>query len=128
MVWQTSQSPLYKAVESFNNSNRQIEPACDIPKAEPCAPKLERKNSEPCERATSEPCEPKCERPVSEPCGCKPKSAPQEYPHKPAQNGNFLQAMFGDKDMLLIAALIIILMHEKADMKIIIALGFILLM
>ena len=120
MVWQTSQSPLYKAVESFNNSNRQTEPVCDIPKAEPCAPKLERKNPEVCE--------PKCGRPVTEPCGCKPKSALQEFPHRPPHNGNFLQAMFGDKDMLLIAALIIILMHEKADMKIIIALGFILLM
>lgn len=62
----------------------------------------------------------------------KPKrEAPEECCHAPekhVQNGTFrLERIFQDRDLMLIAALILLLMHEKADNKLIIALAFVLL-
>ena len=109
MVWNTSDSPLYRAVESFNNSTTPAAPRCEPKKEQPCADK--------------------CECAAAPPCCDEPKLAPHNAPpQRPQQYSSPLQALFGDKDMLLVAALIIILIHEKADMKIILALGLILLM
>lgn len=118
MVWDSLQSPLYRAVENFNSA------------AQPCEPSVGKLTQESCEQKhehiAPKPCHPSCEQQESEPCDHKPRIA--ERPQNNDRFGNPLQALFSDKDMLLVAALIIILIHEKADMKIIIALGLILLM
>lgn len=49
-----------------------------------------------------------------------PCSPPQMQPRDP------LSALLRDKDMLLLTAAILILMHEKADKKLILALAFVL--
>jgi len=56
-------------------------------------------------------------------CDC-PSPAPRQYQ---TGNGGFLQRLTSDRDSLLIIALIVLLLHEKADMKLIAALAFILL-
>lgn len=48
-------------------------------------------------------------------------------PRPPGNIGGILQKLTGDRDSLLIIALIILLWREKADMKLIAALAFILL-
>lgn len=53
-----------------------------------------------------------------------PQCAP---PPKPAGQASFLQRVTSDRDFLLIAALILLLWHEKADIKLIAALAYILL-
>lgn len=116
MVWETYNSPLYKAVESFNSS------------PQPCEPKRGVLTEEPCERKPGTR-EPEHEHFTGKQFDRKPQNPPRKFPQsEPAQCGNPLQALLGDKDMLLIAALIIILIHEKADMKLIIALGLILIL
>lgn len=50
----------------------------------------------------------------------------RRIPHGNAQQG-FLQRLTSDRDFMLIAALIILLWHEKADIKLIAALAYILL-
>lgn len=63
--------------------------------------------------------------PEKEPPKCIPLPPPEKK-----QNDNLLEEFFGEKpdtEKLLIAALIFLLLKEKADMKLIIALGYILL-
>lgn len=93
MVWSTTQSALYKAVEQHNA-------LAD----EECAPPHE---DIPCER----------HREVCK-CPCKPSPKPQ---------GGFLSGLVNDRDSLLILAAIFILMHEKADKTLVLALAYILL-
>ena len=103
MVWNSEQSPLYRTVESFNNST--------------CKPE-----EDPVERQCGEP-----------KCGAAPEvgKCRSEQPRKcsppPGNIGGILQKLTGDRDSLLIIALIILLWREKADMKLIAALAFILL-
>ncbi len=103
MVWNSEQSPLYRTVESFNNST--------------CKP-----DEDPVERQCGEP-----------KCGAAPEvgECRSEQPRKcsppPGNIGGILQKLTGDRDSLLIIALIILLWREKADMKLIAALAFILL-
>ena len=54
---------------------------------------------------------------------CEP---PDEH-IRPTRHTSPQQELFRDKDMLLIAALILLLMHENADSKLILALAFVLL-
>ncbi len=63
------------------------------------------------------PAPPKCEagRPAGTP-RCSPPTG-----------GNLFQRLTSDRDFLLIAALILLLWHEKADMKLIAALAYVLL-
>lgn len=51
---------------------------------------------------------------------CPPPQTERPQPRDP------LSALLRDRDMMLIAALILILMHEKADKKLILALAFVL--
>ena len=103
MVWNSEQSPLYRTGESFNNST--------------CKPE-----KDPDERQCGEP-----------KCGAAPEvgKCRSEQPRKcsppPGNIGGILQKLTGDRDSLLIIALIILLWREKADMKLIAALAFILL-
>lgn len=106
MVWNAEQSPLYRTVESFNNSSGKPE-------------------EDPGERQCEEP---KCES-APEVGECRSEQPRKCYP-PPGNTGNiggFLQKLTGDSDSLLIIALIVLLWREKADMKLIAALAFILL-
>lgn len=71
----------------------------------------------------SDPQEKECEscrsEPEPPPCG--------KSPREPQRSRNIIQRITSDRDFMLIAALIILLWHEKADMKLIAALAFILL-
>ncbi len=107
MVWNANQSALYSAVERYNSGI-----------ADTHEPRQHEKTKKP---------EPRSENNVRE--------KPQETPKKPGAGyprniprRNPLEAVFYDRDMLLIAALIIILIHEKADSRLIAALAFVLIM
>lgn len=67
--------------------------------------------------------EPACE------CGGSPQPEKRQPPpvRKYSQQGGILQKLTSDRDSLLIIALIVLLLNEKADMKLIAALAFILL-
>lgn len=53
-------------------------------------------------------------------CQCK------REPIRPTHNCDPLGSLLSDRDSLLIAAVILILLHEKADIKLILALAFVL--
>ena len=97
MVWNSSGSALYSAVER-HNSGRNDGAVCGCPShdAEPKQPQ----------------CDP-CPQPQCPKCVCTP---PQK---------NSLEALLNDKDFLLLAALMLLLLHEKADKKLILALAFV---
>ncbi len=122
MVWKTTQSAFYRAVDSFNNDEKKCENRCT-----PCKEKRYEKN---CGNSPEK-------RPEN---GCENHRRNEEYrrpnvqcsrgcPHcrvyrkQPAP----LARMFSDNDMLLIAGLILILMRQNADQKLILALAFVLL-
>lgn len=118
MVWIAEQSPLYKSVEKFNSEKaperEQVaeEKKQDIPQREAF------RNEESGNRRSAEQ-ELRREQPRHSPQPC-------ERPNS-ASSGNLLQRITGDRDFMLIAALILLLLHEKADMKLIAALAFIIL-
>lgn len=71
--------------------------------------------------------EPQCENGGSSAqCSC-PRCAGCGRPVQKNNGGNPLEALFSDRDSLLLAALIFVLLQEKADMKLIAALAFVLL-
>ncbi len=96
MVWNSSSSTLYKAVERHNNAENISEEAHDhIQETKFFSPpphKIEHK----------------------------------EHRHDIKPNDP-ISGIFQDRDALLITVLIIILWHEKADIKLILALAFVLL-
>ena len=98
MVWSTTQSTLYGAAEQrCPGSSDRAQPQTERPRCE--------------DRPLCE------ERPCREErvrCADRRRSDP-------------LSALLGDRDALLIAAVIFLLMNEKADMKLILALVFVLL-
>lgn len=114
MVWTAGESPLYKCVEKYNNTPREERETDRQPNRDPeqdcaCTEKPNREPEEDCRRE-------------------KPEFAPP--PPKPRESsapGNLLQKLTSDRDCLLILALIVLLLHEKADMKLIAALAFIIL-
>lgn len=133
MVWTNGDSPLYKCVEKFNSAPHEEcnSPAGDFcvkdehgksaepPQTECCAPPPKPFPEQECHSTGAKPC---CDREQEfrrkAPCGAPP---PAPSP------GNLLQKITGDRDFMLIAALILLLLHEKADMKLIAALAFIIL-
>lgn len=115
MVWNGAASPLYKAVERNNSTAPQLK--CDStppPCCQPAAPcKSEKQPEQECRTAT-ECCQPK-------PC---PKHCCNATPHN-RNNGGMLPQIFQDRDFLLLAAVMLMLLHEKADTKLILALAFV---
>ena len=99
MVWYNGGSALEKAIERHNNGGdvHNKECGCKAPDADVCS----------C--AKSEQCD------APKHCSCA-----QE------RQGDLLSALTKDRDLLLIAAVMLILMHEKADKKLILALAFVL--
>lgn len=65
--------------------------------------------------------EPECEK-----CAPPPCPEPRKCSQRTGQQG-LLQKLTSDRDCMLVVALIILLWHEKADMKLIAALAYILL-
>ena len=63
----------------------------------------------------------KRETPPPQPAG---GNAPRSAPHPPADP---IRALLSDRDALILIALILLLLHEKADIKLIGALAFVLL-
>ncbi|MGN1340181.1 MAG: hypothetical protein ACI4WS_07800 [Oscillospiraceae bacterium] len=128
MVWSAGDSPLYKCVERFNSmpqercceaSEKQEKPCtdtecvCDKGKSAPDSGCNDiRENS--CEKSTRHSADTR-------------SPAPPPRPRTTYPQGSFLQRLTGDRDFMLIAALIVLLLHEKADMKLIAALAFIIL-
>ncbi len=101
MVWSNAGSTLYRAVERHNSAMEQ-----------PQSPQTD-----------SAPPEPKHEAPQSPQ---REKSAPESCIHTPKQQSTSpLQELMRDRDMLLILAVLLLLLHEKADTKLILALAFV---
>jgi len=109
MVWNTDQTALYSAVERYNSG---LDAASGSSRHE--RPKKPEKTGQ-------RPENPACEKPQNIPGKQNEflRSIPRRSP---------LETIFSDRDMLLIAALIIILMHENADKRLIAALAFVLIM
>lgn len=99
MVWRAEQSPLYQSVERFNSGSGGTECGC----------RTEQRSQ------NAEHTEKQCRQ-------------PEQFVRNSANgSGNMLQRIMSDNDALLIVALILLLWHEKADMKIIAALAFVLM-
>lgn len=122
MVWNTSSSMLYQAVERHNSGALPEEDVCrdKVPSPE-CSCKKEEKA--PC-RDTSSACSERnrtCDY-QSKANRCSVCERSCNTPHN-----DLISRLTNDRDMLLIAALLLILWHEKADMKLILALAYVLL-
>lgn len=144
MVWTAGDSPLYKCVERFNNTQK-AESCDETPKAcvetkERCCgtssetlikPEKTQCDNSPgkCCAKEVESCASAQENPQKHNCGTGRKqisSCPKDPRNAPFP-GNLIQKLTSDHDFMLIAALIVLLLHEKADMKLIAALAFIIL-
>ena len=119
MVWSSSDSPLYRAVEQHNRSASQESRPQDMD----TPPQTERRSSPPTgtlppraehrsECSDGAPCS------HTESCACRRPSPQPE---------GILGALTQDPDLLLIGVLIFLLIKEKADKQLIAALAFILL-
>ena len=109
MVWYNGGSALEKAVERHNSGGDIHERECG------CA--SQDVNDRPCPASEAEECncsEPRC---YAAPKCCGRHNEPQ---------GGLLTSLTKDRDFLLLAAVMMILMHEKADKKLILALAFVL--
>ena len=118
MVWNTTQSAFYKAIDAFNSGERIGEDQDDL-----CDRKC------PCENSENSPPKDIPKSPensgnngenMSE-CRCR------RCPACRAGSPSLLSRLFSDNDMLLIAGLILILSQQNADRKLILALAFVLL-
>lgn len=113
MVYNSSQSALYKAVDRYNSSDFE-----DVFRSKKC---VEKKIGEPCQKNTSESAKNgvRCEKKIR--CDNCPKNRAYCKPSDP------ISKIMSDKDMLLIAGLILILINENADKTLILALAIVLL-
>lgn len=111
MVYDNSQSSLYRAVRRYNGE-RTENPACDMPSDKNCADDNRH-------------------------CGQREHREPREHrehferkerkEHCDSPKRGFPDNIFSDRDMMLIAGLIFVLLSEKADNKLILALALVLL-
>lgn len=123
MVWNTSQSPLYKAVETHNaemrfEENRRPDAAPDIDKSCTNATPDTGKSCTNTGTDTGESCAAPCTKSAAFPAGKQFRPAPRQ---------NELNGLLQDKDSLLLIALIFVLVQNKADIRLIAALAFVLL-
>lgn len=110
MVWNTAQSALYKTVDDFNSRENMSGKY-----AENCAQKEPEIHGEKCGDKSSKKYSENISKKYCQNC---PKSCPKNDP---------FSRIFSDRDLMLIAGLILILLNEKADQKLIFALLFVLL-
>lgn len=115
MVWNSAGSTLYKAVERHNSAMEQPQ----FPQENGAQPLPKSGGGEPFTQSENAP-QSAC------PCEEAEKSAPENRIHTPRQQGaSPLQGIMQDRDTLLILAVLLLLLHEKADTKLIIALAFV---
>lgn len=100
MVWNSSQSSLYKAVEQHNSSyGRHLTEL-------PCA--AEERDGE---------------------CKAEPMHSPKCCSNSPNNSGgNLIERILSDSDSLLLLAVLFVLIHEKADKNLIIAVALIMIL
>lgn len=118
MVWNSSQSSLYRAVEAHNSLLTHRE--------EPAPPPSDGGEHIPSERCRAAP--PQKEehnRQESAPCREIPPQPPRTAPNGA---GGIIERLLADSDTLLLAAVLFVLIHEKADKNLILAVAMILLM
>lgn len=116
------------------NPNRQVAPRNFSPNEQP-APSNVNPHEQPAPNNPHPNVQPAPELPPkeqSEPCAAPPRreEPPREGDSPQRRNAaprGFLSALTGDSDALLLCALIFLLLHEKADMKLVLALAFVLL-
>ena len=118
MVWSMNTRQLEETVRRHNEENS---PRQDFQPAPPEPPRATPEESAP--PSFTPPPKERCEMPPPcEECNRCPRcAAPQ------SRSQNALGQLFGDRDALLLIGLILILMNEKADSKLILALAFVLL-
>ena len=147
MVWNSTQSALYKAVDDYNSSVILGEKYTGkIPENNPekCTEKVPEKCSkidvnfgqkidENCDHnsreKTAENCSKNCanfKQKNDENCTEKCPRFTEDFCKNCPKNDTFSR-LFSDKDFLLVAGLILVLLNEKADMKLILALAIVLL-
>ena len=125
MVWNTTQSAFYKAIDAFNNGEKPGGIPDDIHE--------EKIRGDNCEKAPPTEHHEKPDNSGKNPCcsqECNETAAQKNCPRCPAcRTGSQapLSRLFSDNDMLLIAGLILILSRQNADRKLLLALAFVLL-
>lgn len=107
MVWRNAREELYSAVARNNSAVLTPPDAAVVVKREPPAPQHSSGGNAP--------------RTAPQNAG---GNAPHTAPHPPADP---FRALLSDRDALILIALILLLLHEKADIKLIGALAFVLL-
>ena len=107
MVWRNAREELYSAVARNNSAVLTPPDAAVVVKREPPAPQYSSGGNAP--------------RTAPQNAG---GNAPHSAPHPPADP---FRALLSDRDALILIALILLLLHEKADIKLIGALAFVLL-
>ena len=147
MVWNSTQSALYKAVDDYNSSvisGENHSRNCIENNLEKCTEKVsencskidvnfDQKIGEKSERIsckkTAENCSKNCanfKEKIDENCTEKCSKFTENLCKNCPKNDTFSR-LFSDKDFLLVAGLILVLLNEKADMKLILALAIVLL-
>lgn len=136
MVWSTTQSALY------NDLSRYYEDEKKVPNSQETAPEKFERNIR--EKTIDNRLENECEKTCDNECNIHPETDCDNSPKIEAEtHSNFpncpncryrqnntqnpLSQLFSDKDMLLIAGLIFLLIKQGADKKLILALAFVLL-
>lgn len=117
MVWNSTQSALYKAVSSYNDGRYEgkNDGGNKVQKNVQKSPDFSPRNNE--KKSADDRARDRCEKcPRNDSAAC-PKNVPSDP----------LSRIMSDRDMLLIAGLIFILWHENADKKLIMALAIVLL-
>ena len=125
MVWNTTQSAFYKAIDAYNNGERPGDTRDEIREKE-C--RDDNGTKMPPKKPPKDP-DNNAEAPFC-PQGCNEAAKRAECPRCPACRNSSpasLSKLFSDNDMLLIAGLILILSRQNADRKLILALAFVLL-
>ena len=125
MVWNSTQSALYKAVDDFNSSANQCENICEN-YTEKIPQKFIENNPEKCAQKSRENCTEKCTDFEGKKCEKNARNF-CENDCKNCPKNDVVSRLFSDRDFLLVAGLILILMNEKADFKLILALAIVLL-
>ncbi len=121
MVWNSTQSALYKAISTHNDdvSEEKKSPEKSVQKNAEKTPRFSSQNNEK-KHPENQP-----EKNVRECSEKRERSCPNRCPYNAPTDP--ISRIMSDGDMLLIAALIFVLWHEKADMKLIMALVIVLL-
>jgi len=121
MVWNSTQSALYKTISTYNDgvSEEKKSPEKSVREDAEKTPSFSSQKTEK-KHLENQP-----KKEVREFSEKRERSCPGHCPHNVPTDP--ISRIMSDGDMLLIAALIFVLWHEKADMKLIMALVIVLL-